>query len=207
MCRVKFSLLFLFSLMFGFCTLIGMVGCDESNDSNLYEVTVNGKTITGSYKMNVWRCARDLNHMAGLSQYDDGIAIESNDDFTDYRIYMTEELEDMLPSICENYNASTNWTENITPEQVKSGINDDFSSVFEAYRSEDWESYFLCKLFKWCGTSCKDFVVYDESSGRDRTHFEKDASSGSTTNYNVIVGQSIAKETGVKTAYKFKWQE
>ena len=146
----------------------------------------------------------ELDNLGDMSLGQDGVDIDYNG--FDYRVFMTVDLQKYLSSICENYTKAVEPDEGVSVEQVRTALNDNLKETVEIYRSGDWTSHFLYKLFKWCGTSCKDFVVYDENSGLDWADFEKRTLRGNTTNYDVIVGQSIVKETGEKLDCKFKWQ-
>ena len=190
------------------CTsfLFSVVGCSNSSVANMVDVEVNGHAISTKHKGDVLDCVNSLNNVAGLDRYNDGIAIDVDYERGVFRVYMGDKLEEMLPLICENYNVSTNWAEAITPEQVRSVINDDFAPALESAFSDDFESYFIYKLFKWCGSSCKDTAVYNSASEWDKADIEKSITSGEETNVKVIQSQVNWAKEGKVSPYKFKWQ-
>ena len=108
------------------------------------------------WKDAVW-CVQMLNLMGGMSQNEDGIKIEKDGD--KYRFSLTDTLEKTLPRICEEYNKVYGETEEVTPEHVKAAITDDLSTMVKEYHSDEWESYFMYKLFYWLGEPRQDDPV------------------------------------------------
>lgn len=193
-------------LVLGFTIALGMFGCKSSPDSDLLNVRVNGQVFQTDHRSDITSCVSGLNSILCLYGDETGIRCDVNDELDDYSVYIGEYLEKILPLICENYNASTNWSENITPEEVKMAINDDFLSTLEVYRSGDWRSFFIYKLFYWCGYPCKETAVYNPSSGEDQAETEKWISYSWTTNIDVIRSQVYCSENGLISDVKFKWQ-
>ena len=191
----------------GIFLLLCSFGCKNGVDSDVVEVKVNEQTVFTESKYNVFDWVVELNKLSGLSMYKDGIGIDVNDNWDVYRVYMTEELENMLPLACENYNVSTNYADNITSDQVKSVINDNFSAFYEEeLESGSYKSHFLYKFLSWCGSSCKETAVYNPDSGWEVSKIEKSIYSGEETNANVVQSQVNWAKEGKVSPYKFKWQ-
>ena len=175
-----------------------LLGCSNS-------VQTENATKQKDYH-NACEVLRTLNKISDFSDMygEYGIYIEEND--YNYRIYFGDKLDKMMDSLCKNYSQSTGNTEIITAEQVDSAFTENVQQTINDLMSDDAESNYLYKFFKWCGTSCKDTAVYCEGADDNKETWERWIETGKLNNGDIVADQVSWDEEQKPYAVKFKWQ-
>ena len=198
MFALKNSWNIVFFLTLLFLVLEFLVGCSNS-------VQTENATKRKEYH-NACEVLRTLNKISDFSDMygEYGIYIEEDD--YNYRIYFGDKLDKMMDSLCKNYTQSTGNTEIITAEQVDLAFTENVQQTINDLMSDDAESNYLYKFFKWCGTSCKDTAVYCEGADDNKETWERWIETGKLNNGDIVADQVSWDEEQKPYAVKFKWQ-
>ena len=192
-----FSGLFFCMVVLGILGFFGLVGCSNFDSAG---GGAHGITDDDRFEMGVCNIGLVLNTASeNYSVYPEG------EGFGTY-LQIEESFDKNLELICENYSLSTNGTETVTAEQLRDALTDNISQLVEKYRARELSDCYIYKVFKWCGTSCKETATSVEVAGFNQVEWDKWISSSSATNYAVIRIQETCRENGEPCDVKFKWQ-